>query len=130
MPKFQGKTETTGQYEQSRQSVLQRILFPQQRDQPRREQYEQRQVPQISDNPVPRDSKRAVEVNYSQGKSTLRIMVRNDELTRDAWMIKRKVESNKGERLVNQYCKGKPAEPQPVQLTRIQKRRMQRKRSL
>ena len=79
---------------------------------------------------MPRDSKQAVEVNYSQGRSTLRITVRNDESARDARMIKPKVESNKGEWFVNKYCKGKPAEPQPVQLTWTQKRRMQRKRSI
>ena len=45
-------------------------------------------------------------------------------------MIKSKVESNKGEWFLNKYCKGKQVEPQPVQLTRTQKRRMQRKRSI
>ena len=60
----------------------------------------------------------------------LRITVRNDESAEDAKMIKLKVESNKGEWFINKYCKGKPAEPQPFQLTRTQKKRMQRKRSI
>ena len=79
---------------------------------------------------MPRDSKRAVAVNYSRGESMLRITVRNDESAEDAKMIKLKVESNKGEWFINKYCKGKPAEPQPFQLTRTQKKRMQRKRSI
>ena len=54
--------------------------------------------------------------------------MRNDESARDARMIKPKVESNKGEWFVNRHHKGKSAEPRPVQLTRTQKRRMQRKR--
>ena len=44
-----------------------------------------------------RDSKRVVEVNYGQEKSTFRIIVRNKEVSRGARMIKPKVESNKGE---------------------------------
>ena len=83
---------------------IQKNIVSSTRDQLRREQYEQRQVPQISDHPVPRDSKRAIEVNYSQGRSNLRITVRNDESARDVRMIKPKVESNK-------YCKEKQVEP-------------------
>ena len=56
--------------------------------------------------------------------------MRNDESARDARMVKPKVESNKGEWFVNKYCKGKSAEPRPIQLTRTQKRIMQRKRSI
>ena len=45
-------------------------------------------------------------------------------------MIKLKVDSNKGEWFLNKYGKGKHLEPQLVRLTRTQKRRMQRKRSI
>ena len=60
---------------------------------------------------MPKDSKRAVEVNYSQGKSTLKIIVRNEEVSRGARIIKLKVESNKKEWFLNKYCKGKYVEP-------------------
>ena len=65
-----------------------------------------------------------MEVTYSQGKSTLRIIVRNEEVSRGAKMIKPKVESNKGEWFLNKYCKGKQLEPQLVRLTKTQKRRI------
>ena len=60
---------------------------------------------------MPKDSKQAVEVNYSQGKSILRITMRNEEVSKDASIIKPKVESNRGEWFLNKYCKGKQVEP-------------------
>ena len=53
--------------------------------------------PNVSDHPIPKESKRAVEVNFSQGKSILRITMRNDEISSGTKMIKLRVEPNKGE---------------------------------
>ena len=53
------------------------------------------------------ESKRAVGVNFKQGKSTLKITVRNDHSPKSTRMIEPKVESNKGESFLNKYCKGK-----------------------
>ena len=42
------------------------------------------------------ESRRAVEVNFTQGKSTLRITMSSDDASKSSWMIKPKVEANKG----------------------------------
>ena len=60
----------------------------------------------------------------------LRITVRNDESAKEARMIKSKVESNMGKWSMNKYDKGKQLKSRPAQLTRTQKRKLQRKRSI
>ena len=86
--------------------------------QSRDKSHNKRKIRHVSDHPLPKESERVVEVNFRQGKSTLRIMVRNDDLPKSARMIKSKVESNKGEWFLNKYCKGKKVEEQSTQLTK------------
>ena len=128
-PRPERKIEHSSRHVPYWQSVFQRLQFPRQRDQPKRERYEQ-QIPQISNHPAPRDSKQAMEVNYSQGRFTIRITMRNEESIRRTRMIKPKVESNKGEWFLNKYGKGKHPIPQPIHLTWTHKRRRVRKRSI
>ena len=56
---------------------------------------------------MPKESKRVMKVNCIQGRSTLIITVRNDDVPRSSRMIKSKVEANKGEWFLNKYYKGK-----------------------
>lgn len=82
----------------------------------------------IDDSAIPKGGKRIVEFNVVNGMATLKITVRNDDCIKPKRMIKPSADIEKGHWFLTKYVKDKVAQPRI--LTRTQKRRKQRMRSL